>query len=297
MIKSQRSHPHFLFARCCPEENRCWFLVQDGSIFRMLQCKDDKWIQRAIPWDAVALCGILQPTLELFIIGVGGDVMRASPAGFLQEKIQTPEADPARIGMLRDARYIGGAVHVVGMARQVYRRQADGQWISLGHVMRSDSKIVRGFHSVDGFGLNQLIAVGLNGEIWRYTEYQWKQLDSPTNVSLNRVRCLHDNSVYICGQSGVLIRILGDSIEILADKRCSANLYGLALFHGHIYVSSEKKIFKLIDDDLIEVNIGLGSGFTSGQLEVNGNTLWSVGAHHIATTTDGSTWVLQVCPL
>jgi hypothetical protein len=295
---SQWSHSRFLFAHGCPEESRIWLLAQDQGKFRMLQRKEDKWVQRALPWDAVALCGITRPQLLLLIVGVDGDAMTASPAGFVPEKITTPESEPSRLGMLRGARYIGGLPHVVGMGRQVYRREADGQWTSLAHTIKPPPKTVKGFHSIDGFSSDHLLAVGLDGEIWRCRAGSWEQLDSPTNVSLNEVRCLPGGTAYACGQAGMLLRIKEQAVDVMAGGKTDANLYGMALFNGDLYVASQTQIFKLNPDhSLSELAPHLGETFTSGQLEAWGDTLWSIGAHHVATSTDGVTWTLQVCPL
>jgi hypothetical protein len=291
------SHPRFLFANLSLATDRIWLLAEDGGTFRMLQRKADKWIQRAMPWDAVALCGTTQPTLLLLIVGVNGDVMTASAAGFVAEKVQTPQSDPAKLGMLRDARFIGGVPHVVGMGRQVYRREADGRWTALGDTLRPARKVVSGFHGIDGFSPDHLLAVGTGGEIWRSVDGQWSQFDSPTTASLNAVRCLPDGVAYICGQSGVLLRLKGDVIEQIAKGSIKANLYGLAVFQSVVYVASQTQLFRLEGQDLVEVDAGAGEGFTSGQLEVQGDTMWSVGAHHLATTADGAVWQLQMCSL
>lgn len=292
-----RSHSRFMFSSLSLADDRAWLLVEDGGTFRMLQRRADKWVQRAMPWDAVALCGTTQPALLLLIVGVDGEVMTVSPAGFVPEKIQTPQSDPATLGMLRDARIIDGVPHVVGMGRQVYRREADGRWTSLGDALKPAPKVVTGFHGIDGFSADHLLAVGMGGEIWRSVDGQWSRLNSPTKVSLNAVRCLPDGVAYACGQSGMLLRLHGNVIERVAEGSSRANLHGLAVFQGVVYVASQTQLFRLDGLDLVEVDAGQGEGFTSGQLEVRGDTLWSVGAHHLATTTDGAVWQLLVCAL
>lgn len=300
MSEAQWSHPRFLFASGCPEDNRAWFIAQDGDTFRMIQLKDEKWVQRALPWDAVALCGTLVPALQLFIIGVDGEVLHISPAGMANERIQAPQSDPARVGMLRSARYIDGLPHVVGMGPQAYRREVDGHWTSLAHTLRPESKgtkQVKGFHAIDGFSQDHLLAVGHAGEIWRSLAGQWMQLDSPTNVTLNAVHCLPDGTAWICGQAGTLLRVSGDAVDLFTEGGIKANLYGLVWFKGSIYVASQSQIFKLDDRELVEITPQIGDGITTGELTVFGDTLWSVGAHHILTSKDGVTWALQVCPL
>ncbi|MGM9485035.1 hypothetical protein ACS5PN_27850 [Roseateles sp. NT4] len=201
MSDAQWSHPRFLFASGCPEENRAWFIAQDGDTFRMIQLKDEKWIQRALPWDAVALCGTLLPALQLLIFGVDGEVLHISPAGMANEKIQTPQSDPSRVGMLRGARYIDGLPHVVGMGPQVYRREVDGRWTSLGHTLRPESKgtkRVKGFHAIDGFSHDHLLAVGhaaKSGVAWLGNGRSWTLPPTSHSMLCNVCRMAQHGSV------------------------------------------------------------------------------------------------------
>ncbi len=42
------------------------------------------------------------------------------------------------------------------------------------------------------------------GEIWRCNK-GWQQLESPTNVILNKVKVVRDDLIYVCGQQGMLL--------------------------------------------------------------------------------------------
>jgi hypothetical protein len=57
---------------------------------------------------------------------------------------------------------------------------------------------------------------------------------------------------HVCGQSGILLRLQGDVVERLAEGE--ADLYGMAVFKGVVYVASETAVFSLDGPDLTEVS-------------------------------------------
>jgi len=298
MVKSAKSHERFLFARCSVSSGgRVWFLVQDGSTFRMLQLNESKWIQKSLPWDAVGICGRTDPLMELFIVGANGEAMRGTKEGFSEERLDPGRNLPAKLGIIRDARLVAGVAHAAGMGRQVYRRNEGGVWNLISEQIIPKGPSLLGFNSVDGTSVDDLLAVGLEGDIWRFDGATWFDLESPTNVSLNRVRFVSANSAFACGQSGMLVHIADSRVEVLASNEISHNLSGLAWFKGALYVAGQTALFKLVDKHLVAIDMGLGEGMTSGFLETDGTTLWSVGARHVASSSNGDAWDLLTCPL
>lgn len=298
MEKATWSHQKFQFARCAlGSDGRVWFIAQDGATYRMLQLKDGKWIQKSLGWDAVGICGRTDPSTELFVVGADGQVMRGTQTGFGEEWLDKVMRRPERIGIMRDARLVGGAACAVGMARQVYLRQDDGDWRMISDAIVRTGNPVVGFNSVDGSSPTNLVAVGLGGEIWKYDGQAWSQLDSPTNVSLNRVRIVSDGHAYACGQAGTLVEISGDEVRILSPGSTKQNLFGLGWFKGDLYVASQTAVFKLTDGGLATIDMRLGSSLTTGYLEANTEWLWSVGVHHLAVSADGHGWTAISCGL
>ena len=92
------------------------------------------------------------------------------------------------------------------------------------------------------------------------------------------------------GAGGTLLRGSADGFEVIAQGSTSANLYGLEWFEGKLYVAALTALYVLEDDALQTVDAGLGDGVTFGDLHTNDGVMWSVGARHILTTEDGSSW-------
>lgn len=298
MSEAVHSHPRFVFSRCSAgSSERIWFIAEDGPTFRMLQLNGGKWIQKSLRWAAVGVCGRTDPAVELFIVGVDGECLVGNPGGFTEEQIDPGAARPARIGILRDARLIGGVAHAAGMARQVYRRAAPNAWQLISEPIVSARVANCGFNSIDGLSPERLIAVGLNGEIWRCDGACWVALDSPTNVALNRIRQVDERVAFGCGQAGTLLEVADRTVRLLADGDTRQNLHGLAWFHERLYTASATTLFVLDHGRLQAVDMGLGDSLSTGYLETDGQALWSVGAHHLARSLDGSRWDLVQCEL
>lgn len=297
MAPAPYSHPTFIFGHCSiGSAERVWFVAEDGDVSRMVQLNAGKWVQKSVPWTAVAVCGRISPMREVFLIGERGQVVRGTESGFLDEQIDPATQRPQKLGVLRDARLIAGVPHAVGMMRQVYRRGTQ-TWQSISDDILAKQAPVCGFNSIDGTSSDDLLTVGLEGEVWRFDGSTWTRIESPTNVALNRVRFADRQQAFACGQAGVLLEIGRGTVRAAADPLKGQNLYGLACFGGKVYAASMKAVFVLDGGTLEPVDLGLGDDLTAGYLETDGETLWSVGAHHLARTTDGEHWTFVKCEI
>jgi hypothetical protein len=298
MSDAVQSHSRFVFSRCAlGSAERTWFIAEDGPTFRMLQLSAGRWVQKTLHWAAVGVCGRTDPEVELFIVGADGECLVGTAGGFTEEQIDPGAQRPARLGILRDARLIGGVAFAAGMARQVYRRAAPDSWQLISGPIVSENAANCGFNAIDGSSPGRLIAVGLNGEIWRYNDAGWAALDSPTNVSLNRIRQADQQVAFACGQAGTLLEIVDDTVRLLADGDTRQNLHGLAWFRGRLFAASSTRLFVLDRGRLEPVETGLGDALSTGYLEADGHALWSVGPHHLARSFDGTRWELVTCGL
>ncbi|MGH2624519.1 MAG: hypothetical protein ACRDE7_12690, partial [Sphingobacterium sp.] len=197
-------------------------------------------------------------------------------------------------GYIRDLRAIGSTVYAAGMGRQIYRRTSRGNWIPIHEGVINKPKHyldVTGFESIDGVSEDEIYAVGFNGEIWRYHEEKWQKIDSPTNLTIERVRATSSDVTYACGQKGVLLRGRGDAWDIVRHEETEDDFWGLEWFLGRLYLATHGELFTLNEqDELKRVDLGLPGLRTYSQLHAAEGALWSFGAKHVAWTKDGETW-------
>jgi hypothetical protein len=201
---------------------------------------------------------------------------------------------PHTYGFLCDAAAIGGSVYATGMSRQVYRRAPDGRWShdDAGVLDESlDVDSVSGFRAIHGIHEDELYAVGYNGEIWVKAGTGWQQLDSPTNVILERVHVVHPDLVYAAGQGGVILTGRRTEWHVLEQDVTAEDFWAIEWFGERLYLASRSGLFRLQPGGELEpVDTGMGRTVKYGQLRVSDGFLWSFGPSYVLRSTDGEAW-------
>lgn len=227
-------------------------------------------------------------------MGIDGRIQIAdgSPT-FRWEVVDTGNEAPSILRQLTTMRIIGKHIYVAGMARQVYRRLIFGnQWKKVDHgvLVPKNSLEIVGFNAIDGLHEEDLYAVGLLGQIWHYNGVQWRQLDSPTNVKLECVRCVTPDLVFIGGNNGIIIKGNKNKWEILENGLTEDTFWGMEYFLDSLYLSTDRSsIFKLEDNEIVSVDMNLGEEISTYSLHSNDGILLSVGPNDI-TVFDSNKW-------
>ncbi len=262
-------------------------LDEDDPLSYLLQRTGKEWDALPIDWEAPILAIEREP-LVVNAIGIGGEVLRLAGGNVSGEYVDPDPDAPEALGWLRGARAIGPCVFTVGMGRQVYVREGGG-WRCIDQAIRQQGPQPVGFEAVDGTSERDVYAVGLEGEIFRYDGARFRKLDSPTNIALRDVRAVARDRVFVCGTAGILLRGAGDHFEAVDHRSTEENLYALEWFREQLYVATLKAVYRLDGDALVPVDLGIPD-LTAGSLHAADGVLWSCGARHLASTTDGMTW-------
>jgi hypothetical protein len=229
---------------------------------------------------------------------VGGSVHVDTDGGSTVEIIDPSGAGPNFLRWLWEIRPIGRSVYAAGMLRMVYRRLGPGKWVSCnrGAEVTSPDEVDAGFRSIDGFAEDDLIAVGLHGEIWLGDGRGWSRVDSPTNVRLDRVRCVAPGLAYACGAAGVILRGEGHRWSAVDQSETEDTFWDMAYFAGRLYLATTRALFVLDGDELARVEMIPDREITTEFVDAGPQTLWSVGRNDMVTF-DGSQWVILAPPL
>lgn len=237
-------------------------------------------------WDATAIAVARVPKENAIIIGEDGDV--AVYLGNLQSVREKIVPDPV---LIRNARTIEGYVYACGMKRQVYRRGGENQWIDVSAPFPRPEERV-GFESIDGFSEREIYAVGWNGEIWQYDGTKWTDRTGPTNVILSAVCCGADETVYVAGQQGVMLRGRNSAWEVIEwDNEVTVDLWDLCWFQDKLYIASMTSLHVLDGNNLVPVEFGEIGVPSCYSLTTAQGVLWSIGRDDVASF-DGTTWRL-----
>ncbi|MEA5123251.1 hypothetical protein [Xanthomonas floridensis] len=194
------------------------FLTERGSTKSKLLKWDrsqGRWFSFNLDWQAIQLSAPEDPEVMVLAVGADGLVSVSTLAGPTEEAVDTSADGPARRGPIRDLQIIGGTAYVAGMGRQVYRREQAGNWTRQddGMVLARGQIQLCGFNSIGGMNETLIYAVGFNGEIWKCSNGQWLQQDSPPPWYCTRSKSyvrtsflLADNREFCCETLAVVGR-------------------------------------------------------------------------------------------
>jgi hypothetical protein len=240
------------------------------------------------PLSRIAL--LPEPEPRVIVSGRLGFIGLIEERGVSEEVIEGAQDE----GFIRDLRVIDRHVYATGMGRQVYRRAGRGHWsrFDRGLVRSSrDYLDLTGFNAIDGLSEEDIYAVGFNGSMCNCLKGEWREIATPTNLILERVRAQRSDLVFAAGQSGILLRGYRDVWEIINQTETSNDFWGLECFRGRTYLATDEGIFRLSDhDELEKLDLGLPGPRTYSQLHASGGALWSFGARHLSWTEDGESW-------
>jgi hypothetical protein len=260
----------------------------------VVQWEPDGWGDGGhVRWRATGAAITKHPREQLIVVGELGDALVLGGGDRHEETVESGDSKPADRGPLRGVRRIGENIYVVGMDRQVYRRDAVDSWSSFdkGIPRDYDPKSISGFEAVDGFSENDIYAVGWDGDIWNCVDGGWHQETSPVGQVLLDVCCGGDGLVYACARNGVLIRGKRGEWETLDFGEFSESLWSVAWFQGRLYAASTDSVFVLGDDDLLApVYMGEDHAKTCYRLVTGAGIMWSIGAKDVMSF-DGQKWI------
>jgi hypothetical protein len=228
-------------------------LAQDDTpnssffFFREADAQDPfRKYSKNVGWPAISMATI-KPAEGRTVVAIGpnGDFWECEPAAVKETVGQIKGFR----GNLRALSVVEGAIFASGMDRVVLRREAPGQWKSVGPGGRKDDPPIVGFEDVGGYDENEMYAVGWGGEIWWRDHGKWRQVDSPTSVNLRALYCDEEN-VYVVGRDGTMLKGRRD-VWSLIDTGRSENLMDVATYDGVVFVTTDFRILKLTDGGLI----------------------------------------------
>lgn len=202
----------------------------------------------SVGWPAISMAAVKPEggSGKIVAIGSNGDYWEVEPSS-AQESVGKI-ADFR--GNLRTLSVIDNTIFACGMGRVVLQREDKGQWKPIGPKPTRDDADVIGFEDLDGYTKAEMYAVGWGGEIWWFDNNAWRRIDSPTSTNLTALCCAEDGTVYIVGHNGMMLRGRYDSWSVIDTDR-KENLRDIAYYSGTIYVTTDFRILKLMDDKLV----------------------------------------------
>jgi hypothetical protein len=198
----------------------------------------------------------------------------------------TPAPKEKRSRGIRSVHAIEGVAHAVGIRGMVYRLDALNKWTRIDAGLPSTFDV----QAIDGNGLSDLYAVGMEGGAWHFDGKVWRRLDLPSNRNLTSVKCADNGVVYAAGHGGTLIRGNRDGRwSLIDDGDMTEDIWDLEWFAGSLYVSTLDGLFVLKSERLHSVVYGKHTPKSTYQLSVFDGVMWSSGEMDIMEF-DGKVW-------
>lgn len=227
-------------------------------------------------------------------VGVDGDFHEAARTGDLRGILDGTREGPENRGHLRCVRRIGDEVFAAGMGRQVYRRTGPGQWqrSDQGALLPLGTEAIKGFHAIDGRSADDLVAVGIDGEIFWFDGSTWTQAPSVTSAGLHCVKAISGGPHYLVGGSaGTLLRGHRDDWTVVVHGLDLSTLRSIEVFGDAIFLATHDGLYRL-GDTLEPIQLGEGPK-TFGVLHAAHGVLWSLGQRDLFVF-DGIEWQERV---
>ena len=244
-----------------------------------------------VHWRTIGTALTKTPLIQLIAVGENGNLLLIGSGDRHEEMIEIENYTWKKRGKLRNVKNIDDLIFVVGMDRQVYKRNEIGNWeLFENGIEPNTTKNVYGFESIDGFSKDSLYAVGWEGEIWNFEKDVWKLQNSPTNDILVDVCCAGNSYVYACGRQGLILRGKNGNWEILNQNNFSEDIWSIVWFNEKLYCATMTEIYTLNDNNILEYeNMGEDSAKTCYKLDVRDGVLWSFGKKDLMSF-DGLNW-------
>ena len=235
----------------------------------------------------------------IVLLSNDGQLQTGSKKGFSWERIDESEDSPNHLRGMTCLTCIDDSLFAAGMQRMVYQKNLKtSEWerIDSGVRVGKDSTEISGFSAISGISENSVYAAGLTGQLWHYNGSTWSQLNSGTTLGLHDIEIINNDEIYICGNSGVVLRGNRTEWEIVRNNATKSDFYSLARLGNRLFLSTDSgRLYEIKNGEIIPVKIELDSEVTTYSLQSNDGVMLSVGSDHIVVF-DGRDWTNIVRP-
>ncbi|MCG8018515.1 MAG: hypothetical protein JAY97_20090 [Candidatus Thiodiazotropha sp. 'RUGA'] len=295
-----KPEPVYFVDGCVIEHDFIYFAAKVKSVdpneydfSRMFYQDRENWIHHDLNWDVVSCCLLPErgeARRKYCALSMQGDVELDYPGGPDVEKIEGAGTYEG-VGAVKQIKEIAGTLYVCGDQGQVYKRSAPGKWVHMdeGLLDTNISATALDLNGIDGTHEHDIYVVGYHGRIFHRNAAGWSELDSPTNLHLERVCCVSAEEVYICGNEGTLLKGNAEGFSVHRLDGFKEHFWDVEWFNGKLYIASLVGLFVFDGEEIVAVETGLEPDIGGYRLDARDGVLWSFGVDDLAFY-DGKKW-------
>ncbi len=206
--------------------------------------KDKDWYEASLDYDGISATvapGIAGVNRQLVIIGNTGKFTVMSGGSSTEGVIKDEDA-------LASVNYIHGSVIAVGIHGGIYRMNDSSSWDDLTNKL-----IKTNFESCCEYPEGGFLVCGWKGVVALYDGTSAERLESGTNVILTCITCDEEGEILACGQKGTIVQGKKESLKPLPLEGITNDFWSITKFQGEIYIASTTALYKLVDDENLEL--------------------------------------------
>ncbi len=242
-----------------------------------------------LDWDLFSGGAALLPENQFVGVDLEGQVF-VTGSGVSEKEQNVPSfgAGAVNRGGVRKLKTVGGYAYACGGARSVGKRVGKNRWVSHTQAMSPHPEAGRGgFDDIDGFGEDDLYAVGGKADVWHYDGRQWRQLDIPTNTWTEAVCCAGDGQVYIACVEGMILKGRGDQWKVIDPGGVLLGFRDMVWYEDRVWCANDYGIWTIHEDELRRAELPSEVAVCAGHLYVNDGVLLVAGLGGAAFKENG----------
>jgi hypothetical protein len=160
-----------------------------------------------------------------------------------------------------------------------------------------DGRVDRAINAIDGFGPDDIYAVGFGGQILHWNGGVWQRLDAPTNIDLTAVLCTSTGEVVIGAGAGMVLvgdrnrgwRDIGDPGVLDGRIECAVE------YRGQVHIGTVERLARIADGVLEAVPVEIDGPVSFLSIDAKDGVLWAAGDEFVGRW-DGAAWTRYVSP-
>jgi len=202
------------------------------------------WINASLDYDgiSVAACPTESGGKKVVILGATGDFTVIEGGSATSGIVKRKEDSLASVNCVQ------GSHIAVGIIGRIYRMNNSNLWDEL-----TVKSIKTNLEASCDYPLGGFLVCGWQGFVALYDGVGVTQLESGTNSILTSIICDEKGEIFACGQKGTIVHGSNNSLNPLKLEGITDDFWSIAKFQGEVYISSTTALYKLVDDETVEV--------------------------------------------
>ena len=192
-------------------------------------------------------------------------------------------------GALTRLKSLDGWLYGCGGRRSLGKRLDRARWQSFSEDIPIDPTEHRndiGFKDFDGWGENDIYAVGGMGDVWHFNGQDWRQIPFPSNMMLSAVCCAGDGQVYIAAYNGIF-RGRDNHWQKIGETPTDLLIKDMVWYEDKVWFTNDYGLWTIDNGRVSRADVPSDVSACAGNLSVGDGVLLLCGLYGAVFRQDG----------